>query len=68
MISFGAESFSCVLYVLHGSPGISKLQFFSKKVLIFCSAVNIFQFLVIKTLDLDSDPDLDPKILGPDPH
>jgi len=47
------------------------LQFFIKKISNFFAAVNLFQFLVIKTLDLELDPDPDPqleKILDPDPH
>jgi hypothetical protein len=42
--------------VLYGSLGKSKLQFFIKKYQ-FISGVIFFQFLVIKTLDLDPDPD-----------
>ncbi len=42
------------LDVLYGGLGISKMQFL-KKNLVF-SYVNVFQFLVIKTLNLDPDP------------
>jgi hypothetical protein len=54
-----AEGFSCSLCFLYGGLGITKLQFFIKKISSFFSAVNYFQFLIIKTLDseLDSDPD-----------
>jgi hypothetical protein len=52
-----AEGFSCSFCVLYGGLGISKLQFFIKKNINFFSAVNFFQFLVIKTLDLELDPE-----------
>ncbi len=61
-----AESFFYNLDILYGGLGIGKLQFLIKK----NSAVNFFQFLVIKALD----PDLiririgvHPKMLDPDP-
>ncbi len=60
-----AEDFSCSFGVLYGGLGISKLQFFfdkKKK-----SAVKFFQFLVIKTLDQDPDPQLE-NMLDLDPH
>ncbi len=52
-----AEGFSCSLCVLYGGLGITKLEFFIKKNIQFFSAVNVFQFLVIKTLDSELDPD-----------
>ncbi len=33
------------------------MQFFFKKISTFFSAVNFFKYLVIKTLDLELDPD-----------
>jgi hypothetical protein len=51
------EDFYCSLDVLYGGLGIKKLHFSSN----FISYVNFFQFLVIKTLDLDPDS-------YPDPH
>jgi hypothetical protein len=65
-----AEGFSCSLCVLYRGLGITKLQFLSKKYQIF-SSVNIFQFLVIKILDSELDPDTYPqlgKMLDPDPY
>jgi hypothetical protein len=59
------EGFSCSLGVLLGGLGISKLQSLIKKILKKFPAVNFFQFLVIKTLDLELDPHWD---LDPDPH
>jgi hypothetical protein len=55
------------MFVLYGGLGISKLQLFITK--FFFSAVIFFQFLVIKTLDseLDPDPHLG-KMLDLDPH
>ncbi len=65
MFSLRAEGFSCSLDVFYEGLGISKLQFLKKKSNNKFSAV-FFQFLVIKTLDLD--PDLDSlEMLGPDP-
>ncbi len=62
-----AEGF---LDVLCGGLGISKLQFLILKNISFFSAVIFFlQYLVIKSMDLDPDPDLDPhwpKMLCPD--
>jgi hypothetical protein len=53
-----AEGF---LDVLCGGLGISKLQFLILKNISFFSAVIFFlQYLVIKSMDLDPDPDLDP--------
>jgi hypothetical protein len=48
-----AEGFFCNLHVLYGGLGIGKLYFLIKKKLNFFSAVNFFQFLVIKTLNPD---------------
>ena len=65
-----AEGFSCSLDVLYGGLGISKMQFLIKKLFKKKFRYNFFQFLVIKTLDLDPDPDwyrIQPKILDPDP-
>ncbi len=59
------EDFSYSLDVLYGGLGISKLQFLMKKINKKISVVNIFQFLVIKTLDLDPDPH---RKKLPDPH
>ncbi len=61
------EGFSCSLGVLKGGLGISKLHFLFKKVNTKFPAVNFFQFLAIRTLDLelDSDPHWD---LDPDPQ
>jgi hypothetical protein len=59
-----AEGFSYSLNVLYRGLRISKLQFLIKKSI--CS-YNFFQFLVIKSLDSDSYPDL-LELLGPDPH
>jgi|LakMenEpi03Aug12_release.lakeMendotaPanAssembly.Ray.scaffolds.fasta_scaffold1027594_1 hypothetical protein len=56
-----AEGFSCSLNVLYGGLGISKLQF----VCLF--VVNLFKFLVVKTLDQDADR-FQPKMLDPDPE
>jgi hypothetical protein len=39
--------------VLYGGLGLDKLQFLIKNISKIFSAVNFFQFLVIKTLDLD---------------
>ncbi len=71
-----AEGFFCNLDVLNGGLGIGKLQFLKKKKWNFFSAVNFFQFLVIKTpsgLDPDPDPNwirigIQPKMLDPDPY
>jgi hypothetical protein len=59
-----AEGFSCTLDVNSGDLGISKLQFLIKKYYFF-SALNFFQNLVIKPLNLDPDW---PKMLDPEPH
>jgi hypothetical protein len=48
----------CILYA---GLGITKLQFFFRKL------SNFFKYLVIKTLDSELDPDLDP-YLNPDPY
>jgi hypothetical protein len=51
-----AEGFSCslgALGVLYGGLGISKLQFFIKKIEIKFPAINFFQFLCHQTLDPD---------------
>jgi hypothetical protein len=67
---FSFESYSPVAWAsfIRRGLGISKLQFLNKKNIIFFSALNFFQFLVIKTLDpeLDPDPKLE-KMLDPDP-
>jgi hypothetical protein len=49
---WNAEGFYCNLEVLYGGPGIVSVNscFWYKKMNFF-SAVNLFQFLVIKTLD-----------------
>jgi hypothetical protein len=39
-----AEGFSCSLGVLYGGLGISKLQFFFKKIEIKFPAINFYQF------------------------
>ncbi len=44
----GSCSFSCSLGVLYGGLGISKQQFFIKKIEINFSAINFLQFQVIK--------------------
>jgi hypothetical protein len=49
----GDEGFSCSLGILYGGLGISNSQFFSKKGKFFLITVNVFQLLVIKTLDSD---------------
>ncbi len=64
MFSSEGWSFSCSLDVLYGGLGISKLQFLILKKCF--SSYKIFEFLVIKALDLDPDPDW-PKMLYPDP-
>jgi hypothetical protein len=53
---FSLEGFSCSLGVVYRSLGISKSHFLSKKYKRF-SSINFFQFLIIKTLDLELDPD-----------
>ncbi len=63
-----AEGFFCTL---DGGLGIGKLQFLSKKNLIFFSAVIFFQFLLIKALDPDwirIRTGVQPKMLDPDPN
>ncbi len=50
MFSLRTEGFSCSLDVLYRGLGISKLQFLIKK-------YHFFQFLVIKTLDPNLNPD-----------
>jgi hypothetical protein len=52
MYFFEAEGFFCSLDVLNGGLGFGKLQFLIKTIYFF-SAVNYFQFLIIKTLDPD---------------
>ncbi len=61
-----ASSF-CNLDVLYGGLGIGKLQFFIKKILNFCSAINFVKFLVIKTLDQPEKLDADPDQMNTDP-
>ncbi len=67
-----AEGFYCILDVLYGAVWISKLQFLIKKDIFSCCY--FFQFLVIKTLDEDLDPDSldlldpDPESMNPDPQ
>jgi hypothetical protein len=54
----GAEGFSCSLCVLYGGLRVSKMQFSIKKKKKKCfTAVNFFQFFVIKTLDSELDLD-----------
>ncbi len=69
---FWSNGFSCGLDVLYGGLGISKLQFWSKNINYFPS-INFFKILVMKTLDLDLDPDPHsdshwPKMLDLDPY
>jgi hypothetical protein len=63
------EVFSYRLDVLYIGLGISKLQFFIKKDIKKFQLFFLLQFLVMKTLDPDQDPDslemLDP---NPDPQ
>ncbi len=61
------EDLSSSLDVLYGGLWISKLQFLIKKYIKKIPAVNLFQLLVVKTLDLelDLDPHWDP---NPDPQ
>jgi hypothetical protein len=62
-----AEGFFCNLDVLYGGLGKGKLKFLIQK--FFFQAVNLFQFLVIKTLDPDwIRIDIQPKMLDPDPY
>ncbi len=63
------EGFSCSLGVLYGGLGISKLQFFIKKIKIKFPAVNFSQVWVIKPWIRirDPDPQLE-KMLDPDPY
>ena len=64
-----AEGFSCSLCVLYGGPVIGKLQFSIQEIIKKFTVVNFFQFLVIKTLDSELDPELQKgKMLDPDPH
>ncbi len=56
---WGMKTSTVVMDVLYQGLWISKLQFLIK-IIYFISVVNFFLFLVIKTLDLDSGPDLDP--------
>jgi hypothetical protein len=51
-----ADGFSCSLGVLYGGLGISKLQFFIKKIEIKFPAIIFFSILGHQTLDPDSDP------------
>ncbi len=52
-----AEGFSFSLGVPYGGLGISKLQFFIKKIEIKLPAINFFQFSVIKPWIRIRDPD-----------
>jgi hypothetical protein len=52
-----AEGFSCSLGVLYGGLGINKWQLLMKKIKIKFSAVNFFQFYVIKPWIRIRDPD-----------
>jgi hypothetical protein len=62
------EGFSCSVCVLYGGLGKAKLQFFIKKNIQFVCSCKFFQFLVIKTLDSDLDPDpLLGTMLDPEP-
>ncbi len=59
------------LGVLYGGLGISKWQFFIKKIKIKFPAVNFFQFYVIKPWIRIRDPESGSvirKMLDPDPH
>jgi hypothetical protein len=58
MLSNEIEGFSCSLGILWGGLVINKLQFWIKKIKKKFPVVNFFQFLVIKTLDPDPDPQL----------
>ncbi len=62
------EGFSCSLGVLYRGLVIGKLQFLIKKIE-FLFSFKFSQFLVIKTLDpeLDPDPQLE-TMLDPDPY
>jgi hypothetical protein len=65
-----AEGFSCSLCVLYERPKDEQIEIFNlKNIKKFFTAVNFFQFLVIKTLvsELDPDPQLG-TMLDPDPH
>jgi hypothetical protein len=65
-----AEGFFCNLDVLYGGLGIGKLFLIQTKFNIFFSAVNFFQFLVIKILDPDPGwirIGIQPKMLDPVP-
>jgi hypothetical protein len=62
-----AKGFSCSLGVLYRGPGIYKLHFLIKKIYKKISALHFFQFLVIKPLDPEPDPDPKlEKMLDPD--
>jgi hypothetical protein len=50
-----AEGFSCSLGVLYGGLGISKLQFFIKKIESKFPAINFFSILGHQTLDPDPE-------------
>jgi hypothetical protein len=67
-----AEGFSCSLCVLYGGLRTNKLQFSIQKIFFKSfTAVNVCQFLVIKPLGSELNPDPDPqlgKMLDPDPH
>jgi hypothetical protein len=59
----------CSLGILYWGLGISKLKFLIKKIFKKFPAVNFLNFLVIKILDLELDPDPQlEKMLDPDPH
>ncbi len=59
MFSFEVEGF-CSLGVLWGGLGISKLQVLIKNIYKNSSYKFFFQFLAIKTPDLELDPDPNP--------
>ncbi len=68
-IFLSAEGFSCRLDFLNEGLGLGKLKFLTTKRYKKFSAVCFFQFLVIKTLDKDSEPDRDSlEMLDPDPQ
>jgi hypothetical protein len=63
MLSSRAEGFSCSLDLLYGGGEVCKLQFLIKTISNLFFSLNFFQSLVIKTLDLDTDPD--PESMNP---
>jgi hypothetical protein len=66
-----AEGFSCSLGVLYGGLGISKLQFFVKKIENKFPAIIFFSILGHQTLDHDPDPESGSairKMPDPDPY